>query len=188
MIWVVHQKKKKKNHHQKFTITITKPTHKKMTQRGGVFLGSALRRIRKRPIETFKKWKIVRGDEVMVTAGKDKGSRGIVREVLRTKNKVLVDGVNYVRKRVPSTEVRGGHLSIEAPVAISNVALVDPASGAPSKVAFRYVDGTRVRVAKKSGSIIARPEILLESRLPRRSAGTSDTKANDVLEVTYISP
>ena len=151
------------------------------------FLGSARRLIRKRPVRTFKNWKILRGDEVVIVSGKDKGKRGVVRKVERTKNRVLVDGINYVRKRVPaSAGVRGGHITIEAPVAVSNVALVDPATGAPTKVASRYVDGTKVRVAKKSGSIIAKPELLFDRKLPLREAGVDDTAPSDVLERTYV--
>ena len=63
-----------------------------------IWLGSARRLIRRKPIVNFKKWKILRGDEVIVIAGKDKGKRGVVRSVKRTKNKVIVDGVNYVKK------------------------------------------------------------------------------------------
>jgi large subunit ribosomal protein L24 len=151
-----------------------------------MFLGSARRLIRKRPIQNFKKWKILRGDEVIVVTGRDKGKRGVVRSILRTKNKVLVDGVNYARKRVPAASgVRGGHVSVEQPLPISNVALVDPASGALTKVAFRYVDGAKVRVSKKSGSIIARPDILLDRVLPLRDAGPHDTLPSDVMEQTY---
>ena len=151
-----------------------------------MFLGSARRLIRKRPVANFKKWKIVRGDEVVVVSGKDKGKRGVVRSILRNKNKVLVDGVNYSRKRVPASQVRGGHVSVEQPMAVSNVALVDPASGAPTKVAFRYVDGTKVRVAKKSGSVIAKPDSLKNRLLPLREGGPHDTSPSAVLEQTYV--
>ena len=160
----------------------TQPNTKKHT----MFLGSARRLIRKRPVANFKKWKIVRGDEVVVVSGKDKGKRGVVRSILRNKNKVLVDGVNYSRKRVPASQVRGGHVSVEQPMAVSNVALVDPASGAPTKVAFRYVDGTKVRVAKKSGSVIAKPDSLKNRLLPLREGGPHDTSPSAVLEQTYV--
>ena len=166
--------------------TTTQTTQPNQHKNHTMFLGSARRLIRKRPVANFKKWKIVRGDEVVVVSGKDKGKRGVVRSILRNKNKVLVDGVNYSRKRVPASQVRGGHVSVEQPMAVSNVALVDPASGAPTKVAFRYVDGTKVRVAKKSGSVIAKPDSLKNRLLPLREGGPHDTSPSAVLEQTYV--
>ena len=147
-----------------------------------MFLGSARRLIRKKPIQNFNKWKIVTGDEIVVTAGKDKGKRGVVRTILRNKNKLIVDGVNYAIKRVPRNVAAGGHLSMEMPMAISNVALVDPTTGSATKIAFRYVDGTKVRVSKKSGAVMPRP---VHDRLPDRPTGVDDTPPAAVLEQTY---
>jgi len=153
-----------------------------------IWLGSARRLIRRKPIVNFKKWKILRGDEVIVIAGKDKGKRGVVRSVKRTKNKVIVDGVNYVKKHLKkSTEnPKGGWESKEMAVAVSNVALVDPTNGKATKIGYRFVEGKKVRVSKQSGTVIEKPEILTETRF-KRDAGVFDTEPDNVMERTYFA-
>ena len=148
------------------------------------FLGGMRRAVRKKRVPAFKKWNLLRGDEVVVMAGKDKGKTGVVEKVYRSKNRVLVAGVNLVTKRVPGVSgVRGGHIQMEAPLQMSNVAVVDPATGAPTKVAVRYVDGVKVRVAKKSGTIIPRKDLLKDRELPRVEH-ESDTVASEVLKIS----
>ncbi|NPA42947.1 MAG: 50S ribosomal protein L24 [Chlorobi bacterium] len=104
----------------------------------------------------MKKFKIKKGDLVQVMAGKDRGAKGHVLEVIRSKDRVIVEGVNIIKKRVkPSTEnPSGGIIEKEAPIHISNVMLVDPKTGEPTRAGYKFVDGKKVRYAKKSGEQI----------------------------------
>lgn len=97
------------------------------------------------------------GDEVVVIAGKHKGSHGKVMKVLPEDDRVVVQGVNIVTKHVkPSREnPQGGIQKREAPIHLSNVMLADPKSGDPTRVRFKTLEsGTKVRVAVKSGEQI----------------------------------
>ena len=97
--------------------------------------------------------KIKRGDTVVVISGKDKGKRGEVNEVQPKKNRLVVEGVNTrTRHARPSQNNQQGIFTFDAPIDISNVMLVDPGSGEPTKVGYRFTDsGEKVRVAKKTG-------------------------------------
>ena len=102
-----------------------------------------------------KKFKIKKGDQVVVITGRDKGKKGEVMEVLRTEARVRVQGVNMVKRHRRATQNdAGGIISIEAPVHVSNVAHVDPESGAATRVGFAVKDGEKVRVAKRSGKAL----------------------------------
>ncbi|MFQ5380689.1 MAG: 50S ribosomal protein L24 [Dehalococcoidia bacterium] len=101
--------------------------------------------------------KIRRGDRVLVLAGKDRGKRGTVRSVVTKTNRVVVEGVNLVRKhqRARSTGQQSQIIEREAPIHISNVMLIDPNNDEPTRVTFRTrEDGTTVRVGKRSGEDI----------------------------------
>jgi large subunit ribosomal protein L24 len=100
--------------------------------------------------------KIKKGDTVLVIAGRDRGRSGEVIEMRRDDGRVLVRGVNMVKRhqrQTPSQE--GGIISKEAPIHLSNVALADPKDGKPTRVGFKFVgkgeDRKKVRVAKRSG-------------------------------------
>ena len=100
---------------------------------------------------------IRKDDIVVILAGDDKGKRGKVLRVLRAKSKVVVEGINRVYKHLkPSRRnPQGGRLSKEMPVAVSNVALIDPQTNAPTRVGTRYLpDGSKELFAKKSGARI----------------------------------
>ncbi len=102
------------------------------------------------------KFKIKKGDQVVVITGRDKGKKGEVLEVLRAKSRVRVQGVNMVKRQRRATQNdAGGIVSMEAPLHISNVAHVDPESGAATRVGFEVKDGEKVRVAKRSGKALA---------------------------------
>lgn len=103
-----------------------------------------------------KKFKIKKGDQVIVTTGRDKGKKGEVLRVLRDEDRVVVQGVNVVKKHQRPTQISpGGIVEQEAPVHISNVAHVDPKSGEATRVGFRTEEGGRkVRFAKKSGEAV----------------------------------
>jgi large subunit ribosomal protein L24 len=104
------------------------------------------------------KFKIRKGDQVIVITGRDKGKRGEVLRVLRAENRVLVQGVNMVKRHQrASAASAGGILEKEAPLHISNVAHVDPSSSKPTRVGFKVLEGGRkVRVARRSGDVIDR--------------------------------
>lgn len=100
--------------------------------------------------------KIKKGDQVIVTTGRDKGKQGEVLRAMPKTNKVVVQGVNMIKRHTrPSQTNAGGIISKEAPIDVSNVALIDPETGKPTRVGFKVVDGEKVRVAKKSGKVIA---------------------------------
>jgi len=100
--------------------------------------------------------KIKKGDTVVVLAGRDKGRSGEVIEMRRDDGRVLVRGVNMVKRHQRQTaQQEGGVISKEAPVHLSNVALADPKDGKPTRVGFKFVgkgdDRKKVRFAKRSG-------------------------------------
>lgn len=100
--------------------------------------------------------KIKRGDTVVVISGKEKGKRGEVERVIPRENRVVVGGVNIRTKHArPSQTNQQGLYTFEAPIHISNVMLVDPGSGEPTRVGHRFTEsGEKLRVSKKSGEDI----------------------------------
>jgi large subunit ribosomal protein L24 len=102
------------------------------------------------------KLKVKKGDHVVVIAGRDKGKRGEVLQVVRDENRALVQGVNIVvRHQKQSQQQDGGKISKEAPIHISNIALEDPSNGEPTRVGYKILDdGRKVRFAKRSGETI----------------------------------
>jgi large subunit ribosomal protein L24 len=100
--------------------------------------------------------KIKKGDTVVVITGRDKGRSGEVIEMRRDDGRVLVRGVNMVKRHQRQTaQQEGGIISKEASIHVSNVALADPKNGKPTRVGFKYVgkgdDRKKVRFAKRSG-------------------------------------
>ncbi|MBB5694460.1 50S ribosomal protein L24 [Muricoccus pecuniae] len=101
--------------------------------------------------------KIKKGDRVQVLAGKDKGKRGEVLSVSPTENRAVVQGVNIVKRHAKPQGMNqpGGIQEKEAPIHLSNLALIDPKSDKPTRVGFRLDGDKKVRVAKASGEVIA---------------------------------
>jgi large subunit ribosomal protein L24 len=101
--------------------------------------------------------KIKKGDHVIVLAGRDKGKHGEVVKMMPKESRVLVRGVNVVRRHQRQTaSLEGGIISKEAPIHISNLSLEDPKDGKPTRVGFKFLDdGTKVRFAKRSGEVIS---------------------------------
>ncbi|SDE58077.1 large subunit ribosomal protein L24 [Paenibacillus sp. UNCCL117] len=96
-------------------------------------------------------------DTVIVITGKDKGKKGRVLAAYPRQNRVLVEGVNMIKKHAKPSQAnpQGGILTQEAAIHVSNVMLVDPKSGQPTRIGYKVLDnGKKVRVAKKSGEII----------------------------------
>jgi large subunit ribosomal protein L24 len=106
----------------------------------------------------MKKTKIKKNDQVVVISGKDRGAKGRVLRVMPAKSMAIVERVNLVKrhtKQNPQKGVQGGILEKEAPVNLSNLMVVDPQSGKPTRVGrVRHADGTSSRVAKKSGATL----------------------------------
>ncbi|HXJ01717.1 MAG TPA: 50S ribosomal protein L24 [Micropepsaceae bacterium] len=100
--------------------------------------------------------KVRKGDRVVVTSGRDKGKSGEVLRVFPTDERVVVAGVNMVKRHQRQTQrAQGGIISKEAPLHLSKIAHVDPKTGSPTRIGFKVLeDGRRVRFAKKSGEVL----------------------------------
>ena len=105
-----------------------------------------------------KRMKVRKNDQVLVTAGRDKGKRGRVIEVQTRKGRIVVEGVNVAKKAVKPNRQRGiagGILERESPIDISNVLVLEPSSRKPTRIGFQVLqDGRKVRVARKTGAVI----------------------------------
>jgi large subunit ribosomal protein L24 len=99
---------------------------------------------------------IKKGDRVIVTTGRDKGKKGEVLKVFPKEERALVSNINIVKRHQRQTQTaQGGIVNKEAPLHLSNLAHVDPKSGAATRVGWKVLgDGRRVRFAKKSGEVI----------------------------------
>ena len=104
----------------------------------------------------LKRFRLKKGDDVVVISGSDKGKTGSILRVIRSEDRVIVDGINMVKRHTrPSQAQPGGIVNKEAPIHISNVALADPKDGSATRVGYKFLeDGRKVRVAKKSGEVI----------------------------------
>lgn len=96
------------------------------------------------------------GDKVVVISGKDKGKEGKITKVLRTENKVVVEGVNIVKKHMkPNGQTSGSIVEIEAAIDASNVMMIDPKTKKRTRIGHTTdKNGKKVRIAKKSGEIL----------------------------------
>lgn len=101
---------------------------------------------------------IKKGDQVIVITGRDKGKTGEVISVMPKDHKLVVRGINLVKRHTkPTQENAGGIVSKEQAIDVSNVALIDPKSGKATRVGIKIEkDGQKVRIAKKSGEVIAK--------------------------------
>ena len=104
--------------------------------------------------------KIKKGDTVEVISGKDSGTRGRVLVIDRRRERLVIEGVNMIKRHTrpnPQKNVKGGIVEREAPIHVSNVMVVSPDSGQRSRIGFRILDdGRKVRVAKVDGAILDR--------------------------------
>ena len=99
--------------------------------------------------------KIRKGDRVVVLSGKDRGVEGVVERAIPEKGKVIVDGVNMAKKHQAPTrgDQQGGIIDKAMPIDVSNVAVVSPEDGKPTRVGFRFDDtGKKVRICKRTGA------------------------------------
>ena len=101
---------------------------------------------------------IRKNDQVIVRAGKDRGKKGRVLSVVPGKNRVIVEGVNMIKRHTrpnPQRNIKGGIVEREASIHLSNVMVVDPDSNEPTRLGSKELsDGTRVRISRKSGQAI----------------------------------
>jgi large subunit ribosomal protein L24 len=102
------------------------------------------------------KSRMKKGDRVIVVTGRDKGKQGEILKVIPRERRVLVHGVNVVKRHQrQSQSQQGGIVAKEAPISISNVAHVDPENDKPTRVSMKVLgDGRKVRIAKRSGEVI----------------------------------
>ena len=99
---------------------------------------------------------LVKGDKVIVIAGRDKGKTGTIQKVIPEKNRVVVEGINLRKKTNKPSQKNpdGGIVEIYAPIDASNVMLVDPKTKEPTRIGHKEVKGKKVRYAKKSGTVL----------------------------------
>ena len=99
--------------------------------------------------------KIKKGDQVEIVAGKNRGERGTVLQVLPKKNRVIVEELNMVKKhQKPGNNREGGIVDQEAPLHLSNVMVVDPNDDRPCRVGFEIKDDRKVRVSRRTGAVL----------------------------------
>ena len=100
--------------------------------------------------------RIKKGDSVVVLSGKDKGKEGVVERAMPADGKVVVKGVNTAKRHQKSRSATesGGIKEIDKPIPISNVAVISPGDGKPTRVGYKLVDGKKVRICKRTGEEI----------------------------------
>ena len=99
--------------------------------------------------------KLRKGDKVIVLTGKDKSKTGEITKVFPKASKALVSGINSVIRHTKQTQTdQGGRVPKDMPIDLSNVALVDPKHGGPTRVGFRFLEGKKIRFAKRSGEAL----------------------------------
>ena len=102
-----------------------------------------------------KKYKIKKGDSVIVISGKDKGKSGTITSMITNKDRVVVSGINIVKRQRKATQENPGKIEeMESSIHISNVSHVDPETGKPTGVRFEYKDGLKKRISVVSGSLL----------------------------------
>ena len=99
--------------------------------------------------------RIRKGDNVVVITGRDRGKTGEVLRVLPAENRAIVRGINLVRRHQRQTaREQGGIITKEMPIHLSNISLAEPGDGKPTRIGFRFVEGRKVRYAKRTGDQI----------------------------------
>ena len=99
---------------------------------------------------------VKKGDKVKIITGKDKSKEGIVLQAFPKKDRVIVEGVNIMKKhQKPSAAApQGGIIEMEASIHVSNVMVIDPSNGEPTRVGYKELDGKKVRISKKTGEVL----------------------------------
>eukprot|EP01111_Echinosteliopsis_oligospora_P006276 TRINITY_DN2033_c0_g1_i3.p2 TRINITY_DN2033_c0_g1~~TRINITY_DN2033_c0_g1_i3.p2 ORF type:complete len:175 (-),score=48.78 TRINITY_DN2033_c0_g1_i3:698-1222(-) len=145
----------------------------------------------KKLIVPMKRWNIIKGDMVEVNTGKEKGKRGIVKDVHRSRNAVIVEGLNLAKKHVKSTpDQKGGIFTKEMPIHYSNLQLIDPSTDKLCKVRRVFTENAenpakpnKIRISRSTGTPIPKPEW---KQTIRPKDGPLDTPSSVVLLRTYF--
>ncbi|KAM4630301.1 large ribosomal subunit protein uL24m isoform 1-T2 [Polymixia lowei] len=151
--------------------------------------GKKRRKVFVEPI-AHEDWSVLRGDTVEILAGKDKGKQGKVIQVFRHRNWVILEGLNTHFRYIGKTgDYRGTYIASEAPILLSDIALVDPTDRKPTQVEWRFTEeGEKVRVSVRTGRIVPKP--VVERRdgiVPQQwKDGPKDTSPEDTLDKTYV--
>mmetsp|Transcript_10263 Transcript_10263/g.29188 ORF Transcript_10263/g.29188 Transcript_10263/m.29188 type:complete len:179 (+) Transcript_10263:165-701(+) len=144
-----------------------------------------------REAEAKKQWNILRGDKVQVVGNHpERGKQGIVKKVLREKDRVIVKDINLGARQIKGDKDRGipgKVIQLERSIHASNVNLVDPVTDKPTRTRKKILEtGEKVRIATKSGAIIPRPDILTMRKRPINSIVTESCTSEDAAwETTY---
>jgi large subunit ribosomal protein L24 len=151
---------------------------------------SLLKKVNNEHLQQINSWHIVRGDTVFVRSGRSASHIGRVLDVLRTKNRIVVEGANMIKRHVRAEGNQpGGVISTPSAIHYSNLNLLDPTLKRPTKVAIRFTQaGEKTRVSKKSGAVIPWPEPANKYERPLRAAepGPRDTPAAIVAVTSYV--
>eukprot|EP01122_Echinamoeba_exundans_P010949 TRINITY_DN4209_c0_g1_i1.p1 TRINITY_DN4209_c0_g1~~TRINITY_DN4209_c0_g1_i1.p1 ORF type:complete len:209 (-),score=59.82 TRINITY_DN4209_c0_g1_i1:222-815(-) len=140
--------------------------------------------------QLVKTWKIVKGDTVQMMLGPDKGKQGKVVKVIRSKNRLVVEGINVTKRHAKkglqdTSKDKMGYYKAESPVHYCHVKLVDPIDKKPTKVSFKFNEaGEKLRVSKRTGNIIPKPQRLMDLKY-RKTVGPKDTDPAVVLQQTF---
>ena len=105
---------------------------------------------------TVTKLKVKKGDKVVILTGRDRGKSGEILKVIPDEQRVIVQGINQVKKHKRATPMSAGTIeTIEQPIHVSNVSHIDPKDSKASRTGYKFLkDGTKVRVAKRSGEVL----------------------------------
>ncbi len=102
-----------------------------------------------------QKFKVKKGDEVIVITGKDKGKKGVITKVITDDARVIVGGVNMIKRHTKASKASaGGIVAREASIHVSNVSLIDAKSGKPTRVGYKFEGERKVRISRRSGEKI----------------------------------
>jgi len=136
--------------------------------------------------------KLCTGDTVIVTTGKDKGKKGTIMRVLLEQHRVIVSGINMATKHIKKTaQGAGKKIRFEVAIHASNVMVIDPKSGKPTRIGYKVdpATGKKVRIAKKTGAILTRTKL---PKAAKEAAGTpkeiKKEKEKDLKQPTKKSP
>eukprot|EP01031_Cornospumella_fuschlensis_P032458 gene32458-39246_t len=139
-------------------------------------------------VEPIKKWNIVRGDLVQVIQGPQTGQQGKVLKIIRPINRLVIEGINMRTRHIKPQGPGSVGKRVVRPCAIhySNVMLVDPTTGKPTKVSRKFLeDGSKVRVSRKSGQLLPKPDPLADRKTRSSVLGVKDTPPAEVFQVTF---
>ena len=142
--------------------------------------------------DLVKRWKILRGDTVAITSGPSSGKTGKVVKVIRRLNKLVVEGANITKRHVkkgtvdPNAKQQHKYTFAPSPVHYSRVSLIDPTDNKPCRIQWKFTeDGTRVRVSKRTGTIIPKPKHEFKLKELHQSIGAKDTEPEIVGMATF---